>query len=238
MRLLGFLALAAPVVLGILLLGQPATLSWLGESERSVVAAIAVATIGVYLTTGVIQLRSNLRLRRLVKAAEKIADGDYTVGVSTEGGAGLEKRLASAINRISVSLADTYDRATIDRLTGVFNRQALLAELFSEVERASRYDRPLSVAFVDIDHFKTVNDTYGHGAGDVVLRGVAQVLAANLRASDLIGRYGGEEFMLILAETAVEEGAVLAEKLRALVERERFAIDAEQSLSVTISIGI
>jgi diguanylate cyclase (GGDEF)-like protein/putative nucleotidyltransferase with HDIG domain len=238
MRLLGFLALAAPVVLGILLLGLPSTLSWLGDNERSIVAALATATIAVYLTTGVLELRANLRLRRLVKAAEKIADGDYTVGVSTRGSGGLERRLARAINRISVSLADTHDRATIDRLTGVVNRQALLAELFAEVERAARYDRPLSVAFVDIDHFKVVNDTYGHGAGDVVLRGVAQLLAANLRASDLLGRYGGEEFMLILTETAVEEGAVLAEKLRSLVERERFAIDAEQSLSVTISIGI
>ncbi|HEY6013023.1 MAG TPA: diguanylate cyclase [Candidatus Limnocylindrales bacterium] len=238
MRLLGFLALAAPVVLGILLLDQPATLSWLGDNERSILAALAVATIGVCLTIGVMQVWTNVRLRRLVKAAERIADGDYTVGVSTNANGRLERRLASAINRISVSLADTYDRATIDRLTGVFNRQALLAELFAEVERASRYDRPLSVAFVDIDHFKVVNDTYGHGAGDVVLRGVAQVLSANLRASDLLGRYGGEEFMLILTETAVEEGAVLAEKLRSLVERERFAIDAEQNLSVTISIGI
>jgi diguanylate cyclase (GGDEF)-like protein/putative nucleotidyltransferase with HDIG domain len=238
MRLLGFLALAAPVVPGILLLGQPAAFAWLGDGERSVVAAVAAATIGVYLTIGILQLRSNLRLRRLVKAAEKIADGDYTVGVSTRRSGGLELRLAAAINRISVSLADTHDRATIDRLTGVFNRQALLAELFAEVERAARYDRPLSVAFVDIDHFKVVNDTYGHGAGDIVLRGVAQVLAANLRASDLLGRYGGEEFMLILTETAVEEGAVLAEKLRSLVERERFTIDAQQRLSVTISIGI
>jgi diguanylate cyclase (GGDEF)-like protein/putative nucleotidyltransferase with HDIG domain len=237
MRLVGFLALAAPVVLGILFLGQPSMLAWLGQGKRTFVDAIAVATIGVCLTTCVLQLRSNLRLRRLVKAAEKIADGDYTVGVSDRGG-GLETRLASAINRISVSLADTHDRATIDRLTGVFNRQALLAELFSEVERASRYDRPLSVAFVDIDHFKVVNDSYGHGAGDIVLRGVAQLLATSLRASDLLGRYGGEEFMLILTETAIEEGAVLAEKLRVLVERERFAIDGEQSLSVTISIGI
>jgi diguanylate cyclase (GGDEF)-like protein/putative nucleotidyltransferase with HDIG domain len=238
MRLLGFLALAAPAALGILLLGQPATFSWLGDNERSVVVALALATIAVYLTVGASQLLYNLRLRRLVKAAEKIADGDYTIGVSTRGSGGLERRLASAINRISVSLADTHDRATIDRLTGVFNRQALLAELFAEVERASRYDRPLSVAFVDIDHFKAVNDTYGHGAGDIVLRGVAQTLAANLRTSDLLGRYGGEEFMLILAETSVDEGAVLAEKLRSLVERERFAIDGEQSLSVTISIGI
>jgi diguanylate cyclase (GGDEF)-like protein/putative nucleotidyltransferase with HDIG domain len=238
MRLLGFLALATPVVLGILLLALlQDRLSGFGDSERSVIAALAAATIGVCLTTGVYQLRTNIRLRRLVKAAEKIADGDYTVGVSAHGG-GLETRLAGAINRISASLADTHDRATIDRLTGVFNRQALLAELFSEVERASRYDRPLSVAFVDIDQFKVVNDTYGHGAGDIVLRGVAQLLAVNLRASDRIGRYGGEEFMLILTETSVDEGAVLAEKLRALVERERFVIERDQGLSVTISIGI
>ena len=238
MRLLGFLALAAPVVLGILLLAVPsATLSWFDDDERSVIAALAAATIGVCLTTGVVHLLLHLRLGRLVRAAEKIAAGDYTVGVSTRGG-GLETRLATAINRISASLADSHDRATIDRLTGVFNRQALLAELFTEVDRASRYDRPLSVAFVDIDQFKVVNDSYGHAAGDVVLRGVAQLLAANLRASDLLGRYGGEEFMLILTETNVEEGAVLVEKLRSLVERERFTVDSNPSLSVTISIGI
>ena len=106
------------------------------------------------------------------------------------------------------------------------------------MERAGRYERPLSVAFVDIDHFKNVNDTYGHASGDVVLRGVAQTIGANLRASDMIGRYGGEEFMLILTETDVEEGAVLTEKLRQLVQRQRFAVDGNADLSVTISIGI
>ena len=173
----------------------------------------------------------------MVKAAEKIAAGDYTVEVPTTGG-GLEARLGVAINGISASLADTYDRATIDRLTGVANRQALLAYLFAEVERATRYGRPLCVAFVDIDHFKAVNDSYGHAAGDTVLRGVAQTVAENLRASDLIGRYGGEEFMLILTETDVEEGAALSEKLRELVERKRFAIEGNPELSVTVSIGI
>ena len=113
----------------------------------------------------------------------------------------------------------TTDAATVDKLTGVANRQALLVALFTEVERASRYNRPLSVAFVDIDHFKAVNDTYGHAVGDIVLRGVAQTIKANLRATDLIGRYGGEEFMLLLTETNVEDGAVLAEKLRNLVGR-------------------
>ena len=145
---------------------------------------------------------------------------------------------ARPINAISASLADTTDRATIDRLTGVVNRQALLAALFAEVERASRYERPLCIAFVDIDHFKAVNDSYGHASGDIVLRGVAQTIAENLRASDLIGRYGGEEFMLILTETDVEEGAALSEKLRKLVERLQFSVEGNSALSVTISIGI
>ncbi|HKB28869.1 MAG TPA: diguanylate cyclase, partial [Candidatus Limnocylindrales bacterium] len=238
MRLLGFLALAAPVVFGIRLLADPsAAPSWLADGNRSFVAAIAAATIAVCLTTGVIQLLRNLHLRRLVKAAERIVAGDYTVRIGPRGG-DLETRLAVAINQISAALADTHDRATIDRLTGVFNRQALLSELFTEVERATRYDRPLSVAFVDIDHFKVVNDSFGHAAGDVVLRGVAQRLSASLRASDFIGRYGGEEFMLILTETNVEEGAVLAEKLRTLVEREPFDVEGNPNLSVTISIGL
>jgi diguanylate cyclase (GGDEF)-like protein len=236
--LLGFLSLAAPLVLGILLLAVPSgTLSWINAADRPVMAAMVTALIGVWLTTGAVHVLLQLRLRRLVKAAEKIAGGDYTIGVAP-GGGGLESRLATAINQISVSLADTYDRATIDRLTGVFNRQTLLAQLFVEVERASRYDRPLSVAFVDIDMFKVVNDSYGHSGGDLVLHGVAQLLAANVRASDMLGRYGGEEFMLILAETDTEEGAALAEKLRAIVERARFAVEGNPNVSVTVSIGV
>ena len=193
--------------------------------------------IGIGLTATLSWIIVRIRFGRLVRAAERIAGGDYTVSVPSDGG-GLEARLAAAINGISTALADTHDRATVDRLTGVVNRQALTAALFAEVERASRYERPLCVAFVDIDHFKAVNDTYGHASGDVVLRGVAQTLAENLRASDLIGRYGGEEFMLILTETNVEEGAELSEKLRKLVERCRFIVDGNANLSVTISIGI
>ncbi|MEO8437792.1 MAG: diguanylate cyclase [Chloroflexota bacterium] len=238
MRLLGILAIMAPTMVGILLLSDPElTASWVEHGDRSIVAAVTAVIIGVAMTATLSWLIMRLRFGRLVKAAEKIAAGDYTIAVSTRGG-GLETRLGVAINGISSSLAETYDRATIDRLTGVANRQALLASLFSEVERATRYGRPLCVAFVDIDHFKAVNDSYGHAAGDHVLRGVAQTISESLRASDLIGRYGGEEFMLILTETDVEEGAALSEKLRTLVERKRFSIEGNSELSVTISIGI
>ncbi|MEX1173530.1 MAG: diguanylate cyclase, partial [Chloroflexota bacterium] len=232
MRLFGVLALAAPVALGTLIVIEPTAAGY-----PPVLYAVLAALGGVALTALVVAGYLRFRFASLVMAAERIAGGDYTTTVPAQG-RGLDGRLAAAVNTIAASLAETYDRATIDRLTGVANRQALLAELFAEVERASRYDRPLSVAFVDIDQFKPVNDTYGHAFGDIVLRGVAQTLARNLRASDMIGRYGGEEFMLILTETDVEEAAVLTEKLRTLVQRQTYPLDGQPDVGVTISIGL
>jgi diguanylate cyclase (GGDEF)-like protein len=110
--------------------------------------------------------------------------------------------------------------------------------LFGEVERAARHNRPLSVGFVDIDLFKSVNDSHGHHVGDVVLRRVADVLRASIRATDMLGRYGGEEFMLILPETTVEDAASLAEKLRLLVGGTRIQIDEQLTVNVTVSIGV
>jgi diguanylate cyclase (GGDEF)-like protein len=240
MRLLGALGLLAPVAFVSLWIGMPSAFdSWVDEGARSVLAACAGGVLGVSLTAGLVFLYVRLRFRRLINAAERLAAGQLDVDLRTTPGAhGLEGRLGRAIDAISVALAETTNDATFDKLTGVSNRQALLGALVSEVERANRYGRPLSVAFVDIDHFKAVNDSYGHATGDVVLRGVAQTIKANLRASDRVGRYGGEEFMLLLTETDVEEGAALTEKLRTLVARQRFAIEGGQQLSVTISIGI
>src|SRR5918995_5710665 len=147
MRLIGVLALAAPVAIGTLSLFAPEAMSsWVDEGVRSILATIAAGAIGVSLTALLVGTYFRYRFARLVKAAERIAQGDYTIQVSKRRG-GLEGRLATAVNDISGALADTHDRATFDRLTGVANRQALLAELFNEVVRAIRYDRPLSVAF-------------------------------------------------------------------------------------------
>jgi diguanylate cyclase (GGDEF)-like protein len=234
----GVLALAVAAGIGILLMAAPASFApFLDGRSHPVVLAVVAALLGVTLTASLVAAHFRYRFSHLVRAAERIAGGDYTATVMPRGD-GLEGRLARAVNDIAAALVDTYDRATFDRLTGVANRQSLLAALFAEVERASRYERPLSVAFVDIDHFKAVNDTYGHAVGDVVLRGVAQEISDNLRASDMIGRYGGEEFMLILTETGVEEGAVLTEKLRSLVQRQLFSIEGGPDIAVTISIGI
>ena len=237
-RLLGILLLAPAVGFGILLMLTPEVLTpWIPTHVQPLVTSLVAALVGVVLTAMLVSAHLRYRFDYLVKAAERIASGDYT-GYVQPRGTTLEQRLGKAVNDIAAALVDTHDRATYDRLTGVANRQSLLAALFAEVERATRYSRPLSVAFVDIDHFKSVNDTYGHAVGDVVLRGVAQTISANLRASDMIGRYGGEEFMLILTETDIEEGAVLTEKLRALVGRQRFAAEGAPDIAVTISIGI
>ena len=240
MRLLAALGLLAPIsLLGLWVAAPEAIDSWTDEGTRSILAAVAAGTIGVSLTSIIVFVYVQLRLRRLVKAIERMATGELGVNIRPPArGGGVFGRLARAVEGISQALATTTDAATVDKLTGVSNRQKLVADLIDEVERANRYQRKLSVAFVDIDHFKNVNDTYGHATGDVVLRGVAQAIQANLRATDHVGRYGGEEFMLILTETDVEEGAILTEKLRNLVARQRFPVGGGPDLSVTISIGI
>lgn len=155
-----------------------------------------------------------------------------------ERGLPVERRLARAFNAAALAFAQVELRASRDRLTGVANREALLSELSAEVDRANRYRQPLSVAFVDIDRFKVINDTHGHNSGDAVLRQVADLVGHHVRSSDYIGRYGGEEFMLILPGTEPEEAAEVAEKLRSIVMQTPFTIADGQTLRATISIGV
>ncbi len=118
------------------------------------------------------------------------------------------------------------------------NRPTILAQLFQEVDRAARYGRPLAIAFIDLDHFKDINDTYGHAVGDSVLRGVAGVFRENLREVDSVGRYGGEEFVVAMPETTIEEAVVVAEKLRLLMLKQQFEVDDRTPVTVSISIGV
>ncbi|MFL6244952.1 MAG: diguanylate cyclase [Thermoanaerobaculia bacterium] len=120
-----------------------------------------------------------------------------------------------------------------DSLTRVANRRAFDARLEDAFEHARRYERPLSLAVIDVDHFKRINDTHGHHAGDAVLRTVADVLADSSRHSDFVARIGGEEFAVLLPETALFEAMQFGEKLRCNVAIAPFATGP-----VTISIGI
>jgi diguanylate cyclase (GGDEF)-like protein len=177
------------------------------------------------------------RLNRVARALEETLESDVPLRLE-EGGVPAERRLARAFNAASGAFLQTEMRATHDRLTGIANRETLLTTLVAEVERATRHHKWLSVAFIDLDRFKPVNDTYGHKSGDAVLRQVASLVADNVRTSDLFGRYGGEEFMLILPETSPTEAAVLAEKLRTLVAQHQHVIAGDQTVGVTISAGI
>ena len=124
-----------------------------------------------------------------------------------------------------------------DALTGVYNRRHLGPHLEQEFARARRFARPLSVAMVDLDHFKAINDRYSHLVGDEVLKLVALIFQRSLRQIDLVARFGGEEFVLVLPETPVESAVVLCEKIRAAVEGHPWH-DINPSLQVTLSIGV
>jgi diguanylate cyclase (GGDEF)-like protein len=177
------------------------------------------------------------RLNRLARSLEETLDSDVPVLIR-ESGVPAERRLARAFNAASGAFLQVEARATHDRLTGVANRETLLTTLGAEVERAARHHKSLAVAFIDIDRFKPINDTYGHNSGDAVLRQVASLVSDNVRASDLFGRYGGEEFMLILPETSVDDALILAEKLRSIVMSASMRIANGQTASITISAGI
>lgn len=134
--------------------------------------------------------------------------------------------------------ARLFESATYESLTGFLRRDAVLEQLERELERARRYGRPLTVGMADLDDFKAINDSHGHLVGDTVLAGVARALAAGLRSSDAIGRYGGDEFLLVLPETDLDGAAAVADKLRGLVEAVRIDADAGSVVRVTLSIGL
>jgi diguanylate cyclase (GGDEF)-like protein len=129
------------------------------------------------------------------------------------------------------------DLSTKDPLTGLANRGSILAELQNRFGLSLRYDRPLSVVVGDLDHFKRVNDTHGHGAGDFVLHAFGERLMANLREADLAGRIGGEEFLMVLPETDLSGARPFAERLRKAIASTAIPLPSG-SLSITCSLGI
>ncbi|MCJ2165390.1 MULTISPECIES: GGDEF domain-containing protein [unclassified Pseudodesulfovibrio] len=158
--------------------------------------------------------------------------------VAAGGVLGLSFYCASRLMRL---MEDAHDKITTltthDDLTGLPNRRWFFERLDEEVDRALRYDSKLSLIMVDIDHFRKVNDTFGHPLGDLALAEVARLLAANIRTSDIVVRYGGEEFMIIIPESDAEQAAVVAEKLRVVIEVNDISLEGPQ-IQVTISCGV
>ncbi len=140
----------------------------------------------------------------------------------------MQKELESKLEKLALH----------DALTGLYNRGSFNEALKDELSRAHRYNRNISLLLIDIDFFKKVNDTYGHQAGDEVLKSVADIILSSIRNSDYAARYGGEEFVIILPEANSEKAIELAERIRVSIEQKEFKISKNEAIHLTISIGV
>ena len=136
--------------------------------------------------------------------------------------------------KLQTRSAELVQIATTDALTGAFNRKGLEEVLQQALADWREHRQPLGLVLIDIDHFKTVNDTYGHQAGDRVLSRLAELVRGHVRGQDLLGRWGGEEFLLVCRDTGLNQALAIAEKLRALVADQDFG----DGLRVTASFGV
>jgi diguanylate cyclase (GGDEF)-like protein len=205
-----------------------------GEAGRG--ATLIVAALG--LVTVMLIVRATSTAAGLVRM-DSLTDRNMVQTVSFM--MGLMATLATSIGFVFMikERADEKNRimASQDALTGAANRRTVIAALDRDMTRSMRNLQPLSVLMIDIDHFKTINDVYGHLAGDRVLCGVVDALRERTRAQDMVGRYGGEEFMVLLPDTWAEGARQLAEKLRQGVADTVFDIGGKR-VSVTVSIGV
>ncbi|HMP60762.1 MAG TPA: diguanylate cyclase [Gemmatales bacterium] len=175
-------------------------------------------------------LRDPIRLDRAVQAAV------YTKSLERE-----NERILEALRQRNLELEQLNKKLWVmshtDELTSYFNRRYIQARLDEEILRSSRYKLPLSIVLVDLDHFKRINDTYGHLAGDRALQAVAHLIRSALRDTDLIGRFGGEEFLLILTNTDLPGAAVFCHRLCERIQHHPICV-GETMLSMTASFGI
>ena len=210
----------------------------LSPGTELLLAALVVAFIGAVLgSVGFTATFGRRQMRRITALTEALADASDPASIVETDGL-QDPKLRVAFGRLAARVSEAWTLATVDPLTGVLNRQALIGRIEAELDRASRYGRPLSIVLVDLDHFKRVNAAHGHSAGDTVLRDFAATLQANVRAVDIVGRYGGEEFMLVLPETDADAAATMAEKLRRVVAGRQVRVQDGNVLTITMSAGV
>ena len=147
-----------------------------------------------------------------------------------------EDNKTDVIKKINFMYSHTRRLSLVDPLTGLYNRRHLDGNLEREFMRAKRYDSDLSLAVIDIDFFKKINDTYGHICGDHVLKEAAYLILESFRKTDIVFRYGGEEFVVLLTETPLESAQIALERLRKSIENYPFKFRNE-NLKITVSIG-
>jgi diguanylate cyclase (GGDEF)-like protein len=205
-------------------------------------AAVIAIALGIALTAGTLLGRYVLgSVDALRLASRRLEEGDLTARVTLNVQDEFAE-VAAAFNTMAAQLEKSYaalqETASRDGLTGLFNRRELDSKLGEELARCKRYGHALSLLLVDLDHFKVINDSYGHPAGDKVLRGIADIIRGPARRSDVVARYGGEEFAVIMPETEKSGAQVFAERIRLAVAGHTFSIDNKPPLNVTVSVGV
>ncbi|RFP19286.1 MULTISPECIES: diguanylate cyclase [unclassified Duganella] len=198
--------------------------------------------IGFTITPAWWQTGTFYALCGVAMLATAVAVHRYRVRALTHRNARMEKLVRELVRERTLELEQSQDalrlQATQDGLTKAWNRAAMMEYLEQEVLRGGQLRRPFLVVLLDLDHFKRINDTYGHLAGDSVLREVVVRLSGAVRSSDLVGRYGGEEFLLLLPELDQARGMAQLERLRRVIEAAPVAIDGGQAIDVTASFGV
>jgi len=166
--------------------------------------------------------------------AEKFGGGDfhYRLAINSRNELG---KFALTFNTMADKLEEI---ATRDSLTGLLNKKEILRILEAELERAQRHEENVSVMMLDLDYFKDINDTYGHQSGDDVLVAAARMIEKHVRGIDYVGRYGGEEFLIVLPATSRVESSEIAERIRRSLETTPIAVSKSEHVHLTISIGM
>jgi two-component system cell cycle response regulator len=206
------------------------------------IASVFVVGLGIAIVVATALARSIMTpLRALESGANHFGAGDFSYRVSLTGQnelGQLGKTFNAMADKLAQSQATLRELSTHDDLTGLFNFREFHRQLTEEAERSRRYGRPFSLLMLDIDHFKAINDTYGHLAGDEALRALATLIRREVRPMDLVARYGGEEFVMVLPETTGPGAFALGERLRSLIADHAIALPTGQTIRLTVSMGL
>lgn len=180
------------------------------------------------------RIRTHLELKAYRERVEQI---NIQLNKEILNGIKMQEELEASKAALEEMNRKLYEKATKDALTKLFNRRKMTDLIEYEYDRAQRNTLPFSIIITDIDHFKKVNDTYGHDCGDVVLEEISRALMSMIRKQDQVGRWGGEEFLLLLPETDTEGALTLAEKMRSKIEKSTYCC-GKTELKITMTFGI
>lgn len=203
------------------------------------VIIFTVFIISIFIIIFSLKLLHPLEL--LIEGIKKITAGDlsFTIKNVSNDEIGVVVDAFNHMTQKRKHVEEALEELAIrDGLTGLYNHKFFYTLLEKEIARDDRYHNTVSLLLIDIDHFKNVNDTYGHRAGDTILRELSQRLMTRARSTDYVCRYGGEEIVVILIETNITEAKAIAEELRILIEKEPFLIEDGRYIPITVSIGV